>query len=78
MGTQDDFGQAQGFINDDALGSEITFLWDPTFDTWSFFGVRVNSQMAILSSDLGTASSLFFGFGEAEQAEVLRLLADFA
>ena len=53
---------------------ELTFLWDPSFATWSAFGVRSNSSMALLSADLSAASDVFFGFGEEQQRQILDAL----
>lgn len=73
LGTQDDFAYAQEFISAiDVDGSQITFLWDPSFVTWRSFGVRFNSSMAILSADLREVSNVFFGFDEDQQAQVLQ------
>lgn len=49
-------------------------LWDPSFTTWSTFGVRINSQMLVMSADLTTSTDLFYGFGAEEQAQVLEAL----
>ncbi len=51
-------------------------IWDPSFETWSTFGVRVNSQMLIASADLTSFSELFFGFGDEEQQRVLDALPE--
>ena len=78
LGTQDDFAYAQEFVDSGELADVgITFLWDPNFATWSEFGVRRNSSMAILSADLQGMSTVFFGFGDAEQMMVLEALPDF-
>ncbi|MEO0492336.1 MAG: hypothetical protein AAF081_02855 [Actinomycetota bacterium] len=79
LGTQDDFAYAQEFVETGGLtdGENLTFLWDPSFATWQGYGVRANSSMAILSADLSTTSSVFFGFGDAEQQQVLDALANF-
>lgn len=53
-------------------------LWDPSFATWQAFGVSINSQMILMSSDLVRGSELFFGFGESEQQLVLDALPDLA
>jgi hypothetical protein len=49
-------------------------IWDGSFETWSTFGVRINSQMLLASSDLTSFTELFFGFGESEQQQVLETL----
>ncbi len=53
-------------------------LWDASFSTWQHFGVRINSQMMLVDADLATASSLFYGFGPTEQAQVLDSLETFS
>ncbi len=60
-------------MTDDSL----TFLWDPSFDTWQAFGVRANSSMALLRADLSTSSNTFFGFGAEEQQMILDSLEQF-
>ncbi len=57
---------------------DLTFLWDPSFDTWQAFGIRANSTMALLSADLSGASNTFFGFGPDEQQQILSALDQFA
>ena len=78
LGTQDDFAFAQEFVDSgDLTDDELTFLWDPSFATWQAFGVRTNSSMAILRGDLTSTSQVFFGFGEADQQEILDVLPTF-
>jgi len=73
VGAQDDFEFALEFI--DSTGVETpAMLWDPSFATWSAFGVRINSQMLLMSPDLTRGTDLFYGFGEADQARVLSAL----
>ena len=79
LGTQDDFAYAQEFVDTGQLtADELTFLWDPGFETWQAFGVRANSSMALVSADLSGVSSVFFGFGPEEQQEILANLDAFA
>ena len=79
LGTQDDFAYAQEFVETGQLTDpDLTFLWDPSFDTWQAFGIRANSTMAILSADLQTASTTFFGFGPEQQMQILDSLDQFA
>lgn len=78
MGTQDDFGFAQEFVETgDLTDSEVTFLWEPGFGTWQAFDVRTNSSMLLLAPDFSTATSPFFGFDEDQQQEVLNALPQF-
>lgn len=51
-------------------------LWDPSFATWEAFGVRINSQMALLSPDLTRGTELWFGFDDEIQGSILELAAD--
>ena len=77
MGTQDNFAFAQEFVaSGDLTDSEITFLWEPNFGTWQAFDVRINSSMAVMSSDLSQATPVFFGFGSGEQEQILNVLPD--
>lgn len=79
LGTQDDFAYAQEFVDSGQLTDDgLTFLWDPSFATWQSFGVRSNSTMAILSSDLSSSSNTFFGFGPDEQQQILDSLEQFS
>jgi hypothetical protein len=73
VGAQDDFDYAAEFIA--TTGVETPdMLWDPSFVTWSTFGVRINSQMLLMSSDLTSGTELFYGFGEADRERVLEAL----
>ena len=79
LGTQDDFAYAQEFVaSGDLGGPELTFLWDPSFDTWRVFDIRRNSSMTLLRADLEGASEVFFGFSSAEQQAILDALPNFA
>jgi hypothetical protein len=42
VGAQDDFEYALGFLADTGVTTP-DMLWDPSFVTWSTFGVRINS-----------------------------------
>lgn len=48
----------------------MRLLWDPSFQTWSVFGVQANSQMMLVSADLEQSTNLIFGF-DAEQQEAI-------
>ncbi len=73
LGTQDDFPFAQRFLEQGEF-EETTLLWDPTFDTWSAFGVEANSQFILLAPDLQTGSDLVYGFNDDVQAQIVELL----
>ena len=77
LGTQDDFAYAQDFIADTGVTTP-TMLWDPSFVTWSTFGVNVNSQMMLLAPDLSARSDVWFGFGEEQRQGVLDAAAELA
>ncbi|MDW3217427.1 MAG: hypothetical protein R8F63_02330 [Acidimicrobiales bacterium] len=53
-------------------------LWDPSFVTWQTFGVRVNSQMKVMSPDLTTGTELFYGFGADEQQQIIEAIPTFS
>jgi hypothetical protein len=36
--------------------------WDPSFESWRYFGVRVNSEAWIVSADGSLIGERFFGF----------------
>lgn len=46
-------------------------LWDPSFATWSIFGVQANSQFMVLAPDLQGGSELVFGFTDDVQAQII-------
>ena len=75
MGAQDDFVYAQDFIA--TTGTETpTMLWDPSLTTWRGFGVSINSQMLVASSDLTQATNLFYGFGPEQQQAIVEALPE--
>jgi len=74
LGTQDDFSFAREFRESGGL-EDVTLLWDPSFATWQALGIQANSQMMVVSPDLGEASSLIFGFTEDQQAGILEFVA---
>lgn len=53
-------------------------LWDPSFVTWQTFGVRLNSQMMLMSPDLTTGTDLFYGFGFDEQQQIIEAIPTFS
>lgn len=73
MGAQDDFDYALDFLATTQV-STPTMLWDPSFRSWQEFGIRINSQMMLVSPDLTETTGLFYGFNEAERADVLASL----
>lgn len=77
VGAQDDYDYAVEFLA--TTGVETPdMLWDPSFETWSTVGVRLNSQMMLLSPDLTSGTELFFGFGDDQQQQILDLLPSLA
>ncbi len=73
MGAQDDFVYAQNFLENTGVETP-TMLWDASFETWRAFGIRINSEMVVMSADLTTGSEVFYGFGESEQQQVIASL----
>ena len=73
LGAQDDFAYARNFLEDTDVATPA-MLWDPSFDTWSSFGVRANSQMIVMSSDLEQGSNLIYGFDESQRDAILSLV----
>ncbi len=73
MGAQDSFVYAQDFIETTGAVTP-TMLWDPSLTTWRGFGVSINSQMLVASSDLTQMTNLFYGFGDEQQQAVLEAL----
>ena len=73
VGAQDDFEYALEFV--DSTGVDTPeMIWDPSFETWSRFGVRINSQMMLMNADLTSGTELFYGFGESDRQRVLDAL----
>lgn len=75
MGAQDNFVLAQDFIEWTGAVTP-TMLWDPSFATWTGFGVRINSQMMVASADLSKWTQLFYGFGADQQRAILSALPE--
>ena len=73
VGAQDDFDLAVDFVT--STGVETPdMIWDPSFETWSHFGVRINSQMMLVNADLTSGTDLFYGFGDADRQRILDTL----
>ena len=70
IGAQDDFDYAIDFVNRTQVFTP-DMIWDPSFATWQTFGIRINSQMMVMSSDLTAGSELLFGFGPDVQESIL-------
>lgn len=73
MGTQDDFALARDFLDRTGVQTPL-MLWDPSFATWSAFGVRTNSQMMVVTADLSRGSDLIYGFNDSQKAEILAFI----
>ncbi|MEZ5247503.1 MAG: hypothetical protein R2707_20610 [Acidimicrobiales bacterium] len=73
VGAQDDFEFAVDFVDSTGLATP-DMIWDPSFETWSRFGVRINSQMLLMSADLNSSTELFYGFGASDQQRILDAL----
>ena len=73
VGAQDDFEEAQDFLNDTGVGgpnSEITMLWEGSSNIWNLNNVRVNSAMQLFSYDLSQQSGVIF-FNKSGRSIVL-------
>ena len=75
VGAQDDFNLAQDFLERTGVQTP-TMLWDPSFATWSAFGIQANSQMMVVTPDLSQGSSLIYGFNDDQQNEILSFVND--
>lgn len=73
LGAQDDFAYARDFLEDTDVETPA-MLWDPSFSTWSSFGIRANSQMIVMSPDLEQGSNLIYGFDESQRDAILGLI----
>jgi len=57
VGSQDDFGYAQRFLNDTNIGNgEVTMLWERSGKVWNINQVRSNSALQLFSYDLSSQS----------------------
>ena len=70
LGAQDDFAYARRFLADTGVETP-TMLWDPSRSTWQGFGVRLNSQMLIMSADLSSGTELIYGFDDGQRQAIL-------
>ncbi len=75
LGTQDDFEFAYSFIERGQI-ERTTMLWDPSFATWSIFGVQANSQFIVLSPDLQSGSDLVYGFTNDVQQQLVEIVSE--
>lgn len=73
VGAQDDFDYAVEFVTSTGLETP-DMIWDPSFETWSFYGARINSQMKLMNADLTEGTDLFFGFGDDDRQRILDTL----
>ena len=73
VGGQDDLDFAKEFVSSTGV-STPDMVWDPSSATWSHYGIRRNSEMILLNSDLTPATELFYGFGDGERQMVLDAL----
>ncbi len=65
MGAQDDFGQAQGFVDRTGVAS-FPMIWDESFETWAYYGVR-GQPTAILVDRNGNPIAGWSGFFDADE-----------
>ena len=70
MGAQDNFEFALRFVADTGVATP-TMLWDPTFQTWNQYGIRINSSMILLSGDLTRGTDPRSGFGSSDQQWII-------
>ncbi|MCQ3806407.1 MAG: hypothetical protein OXB92_03775 [Acidimicrobiaceae bacterium] len=77
MGGQDDFNQALDFVT--GLGvTTPTMVWDPSFKTWTQYGIRANSSMILLNGGLTDGTEPFVGFTSAQQQRIIDMLDRFS
>ncbi len=77
MGAQDNFSLALSFVTDFGVTTP-TMVWDPSFTTWSQYGIRTNSSMILLNSDLTEGTRPFVGFDSAQQRRIIDALSQFS
>ncbi|MCP3992096.1 MAG: hypothetical protein GY724_23700 [Actinomycetia bacterium] len=71
MGAQDTLEQAAGFVETTGLQTPL-MIWDVSFETWSYYGVR-GQPTAILVDSTGEPINSWLGFFGTD--EVLELVA---
>ena len=76
MGAQDNFNLALSFVNDFGV-STATMLWDPSFTTWSQYGIRTNSSMILLNGTLTEGTKPLNGFNADQQQQIIDRLDQF-
>ena len=77
MGAQDDFEYALNFVADTGTTTP-TMVWDPSFTTWSQYGITRNSSMILTNGDLTEGSEPLNGFNSAQQQRILDNLDQFS
>ena len=76
MGAQDDFNLALSFANDFGV-TTATMLWDPSFTTWSQYGIRTSSSMILANGALTEGTQPFNGFNADQQQRIIDALDQF-
>lgn len=66
MGTQDNLGMAQSFVQ--STGTTFTMLWDPTFESWRQLGISSQPSGMLLD---GNGAILTAWRGSIPQSRVL-------
>ncbi len=65
MGAQDSFDQAEQFL--ESTGTEsLTMIWDESFETWSYYGVR-GQPAALLVNAKGEPIQSWLGAFDVDQ-----------
>lgn len=59
IGAQDDLDLAETFIERTGVES-FQMLWDPSFESWRHYGIRVNSEVWLLDTDGNRVGEQFF------------------
>lgn len=71
MGAQDDFAQAQDFVDRTGVQS-FPMIWDESFESWAYYGIR-GQPTAVLVDATGEPIAGWSGvFDEDEVLELAR------
>ena len=69
IGAQDNLDFAERFVAQ--TGTTFTMLWDPTFDSWNYYGIRSNSDLQVLDRSGERVGDHFNGFSPERVEERL-------
>ena len=74
VGAQDDLELAEQFIERTGIES-FTMLWDPSFESWRHYEIRINSEVWLLDTNGNRVGQKFFALDEGYIDELLAQMA---